>query len=107
MDSILTSIKKLLGIAAGYTYFDDDIIIHINSAFSTLAQLGIGPRNGFSISGSSETWNQFIADPLVNSAKSYVYISVKLLFDPPTSSAVIDSYNKRLEEIAWRLSVSN
>lgn len=107
MDSILTSIKKLLGIAADYTYFDDDIVIHINSAFSTLAQLGIGPRNGFSISGSSETWNQFIDDPLVNSAKSYVYISVKLLFDPPTSSAVIDSYNKRLEEIAWRLSVSN
>lgn len=107
MDSILTSIKKLLGIAADYTHFDGDIIMHINSAFSTLAQLGIGPRNGFSISGSSETWNQFIDDPLVNSAKSYVYISVKLLFDPPTSSAVVDSYNKRLEEIAWRLSVSN
>lgn len=106
-DSILTSIKKLLGIAVDYTHFDDDIIIHINSAFSTLAQLGIGPKNGFSISDSTSTWSQFIDDPLVNSAKSYVYLSVKLVFDPPTSSAVIDAYNKRLEEIAWRLSVSH
>lgn len=105
-DSILTSIKKLLGIASDYTHFDADIILQINSAFSVLTQLGIGPSAGFSISDSSAVWSQFISDPRVNFAKTFVFIKVKLAFDPPASSALIDSYNRQLDEITWRLTVA-
>lgn len=104
-DSILTSIKKLLGITAEYTHFDEDIVLQINSAFSVLTQLGIGPAEGFSIFDASTTWSQFIDDPKVNFAKTFVFIKVKLAFDPPTSSALIDSYNRQLDEITWRLTV--
>lgn len=106
MDSILTSIKKLLGIDASYTHFDADIILQINSAFSALTQLGVGPLEGFSIEDSSSTWSQFIDDPRLNFAKTYVQIKVKLAFDPPSSAALIESYNKQLDEITWRLTVA-
>ena len=104
-DSILTSIKKLLGITAEYTHFDEDIVLQINSAFSVLTQLGIGPAEGFSIFDASTTWSQFIDNPKVNFAKTFVFIKVKLAFDPPMSSALIDSYNRQLDEITWRLTV--
>lgn len=106
MDSILTSIKKLLGITADYTHFDTDIIIQINSALSALTQLGVGPIEGFEIQDATSTWGEFIDDPRLNSAKTYVFIKVKLAFDPPTSSALIESYNRQLDEITWRLTVA-
>ena len=106
MNSILTSIKKLLGISSDYTHFDDDIIIQINSAFSALTQLGVGPLEGFEIQDASSTWDEFIDDPRLNMAKTYVQIRVRLAFDPPTSAALIESYNRQLDEIAWRLTVA-
>ena len=107
MDSILTSIKKLLGITAEYKQFDPDLIIHINSVFLILKQLGIGPEQGFSISGESETWKQFLPEGSENfeAVKSYMYIKVKLLFDPPTSSAVMEAMNRIASEYEWRLNV--
>lgn len=113
MESILTSIKKLLGIAEEYEHFDADLIMHINSVFSILTQLGVGPSEGFIIEDSTATWNDFIPWNkdnkhvlLLQSVKSYVYLKVKLLFDPPASSAVMDSTNKMLSEFEWRLNVA-
>lgn len=106
MDSILTSVKKLLGISADYTHFDTDIIIQINSAFSALTQLGVGPAEGFEIQDATSTWSEFIDDPRLNFAKTYVQIRVRLAFDPPTSSALMESYNRQLDELTWRLTVA-
>ena len=107
MDSILTSIKKLLGITEEYTYFDADIIMHINSVFMILTQLGVGPSSGFSISDSSATWDDFAVDgQSVEAIKSYIHLKVKLLFDPPSSSAVIESMNRLISELEWRLNVA-
>lgn len=105
--SILTSIKKLLGIAESYTQFDEDIIVQINSAFSTLNQLGVGPDGGFSIENSSAVWSDFINDDRLNFAKTFVQLKVKLAFDPPTSGTLMDSYNRQLDELTWRLSIVN
>ena len=107
MDSILTSIKKLLGITAEYKQFDPDLIIHINSVFLILKQIGIGPEQGFSISGEYETWKQFLPEGSENfeAVKSYMHIKVKLLFDPPTSSAVMEAMNRMASEYEWRLNV--
>lgn len=107
MDSILTSIKKLLGISEDYTAFDTDIIMHINSVFMILNQLGVGPAEGFSIEDSSSEWSEFVSDNMqIESVKSYVYLKVRLLFDPPTSSAVIESTNRLISELEWRLNVA-
>lgn len=107
-ESILTSIKKLLGIDENYTHFDADIIMHINSVFSILTQMGVGPANGFSISGKDDTWSAFITDKpnIFSLVKSYVYIKVRLLFDPPLSSAAIESINRQISEFEWRLFVA-
>lgn len=104
MDSILTSIKKLLGIAPEYTHFDRDLIIHINTVLSILTQLGVGPQNGFTITGSDEVWNDFMADsPRLEVTKNYIYLKVKQLFDPPTSSAVAESTKRLCDEMEWRI----
>ena len=105
MQSILVSIKKLLGIAEDYNHFDEDIILQINSAFSTLTQLGVGPVEGFSIEGSSAVWSDFITDDRLNFVKTFVQIKVKLAFDPPTSGVLMDSYKNQLDELTWRLSI--
>ena len=107
-ESILTSIKKLLGIDENYTHFDADIIMHINSVFSILTQMGVGPANGFSISGKDDTWSAFITDKpnIFSLVKSYVYMKVRLLFDPPLSSAAIESINQQISEFEWRLFVA-
>lgn len=106
-ESILNSIKKLLGPDSSYTVFDPDIILHINSVFATLHQLGVGPSDGFEITGDSETWSDFIGDSkILNSVKTYVYIKVRLLFDPPTSSFVLTNLEKTAEELEWRLNVA-
>lgn len=106
-ESILTSIKKLLGITDDYTHFDQDIVLQINSAFSTLNQLGVGPEAGFSIQDTSSVWTDFINDDRLNFAKTFVQLKVKLAFDPPTSATLMDSYNRQLDELAWRLSIVN
>lgn len=106
MNSILNSIKQLLGIAADYTQFDVDIIIGINSAFMALNQLGIGPVSGFSISDSSTTWFSFLgAATNLEAVKSYVYMKTRLGFDPPTNSFVIDAINRQISELEWRLTI--
>lgn len=105
--SILASVKKLLGIAYDYHHFDSDIILQINSAFSTLNQLGVGPEQGYHIDGDSNLWTEFINDDRLNFAKTFVQIKVKLAFDPPTSAALMDSYNRQLDELTWRLSIVN
>jgi hypothetical protein len=108
MESILTSIKKKIGIQAEYTHFDDDIIMEINSAISDLRQVGVGPSDGFRIHSDLETWTDFLGDSkLLESAKTYIYIKAKLVFDPPTSSFVVDAMNKRADEILWRLNVES
>lgn len=107
-DSILTSIKKLLGITEDYSQFDADIIMHINSVFSTLMQIGIGPKSGFAITGEQETWNDFIGDnKKQQSVISYVYLKVRLLFDPPSSSVLVSAINEQIKEFEWRLSITN
>lgn len=106
MESILTSIKKLLGITEEYTHFDADIIMHINSVFLNLKQLGVGPSGGFSIADEIPTWNDFVPEGYdIAAIKSYTYLKVKLLFDPPLSSAVIESYNRLINEYEWRINV--
>lgn len=104
MDSILTSVKKYLGIEEDYEYFDQDIIMFINSAFDILNQIGVGPEHPFSIQSKTETWEDFMPDvDRLNSVREYVYLSVRLIFDPPTTSFVRDAYDKRKEELQWRL----
>lgn len=109
MDSILTSIKKLLGISKDYTQFDDDIIMHINSVFMSLTQLGVGPAEGFSIEDDSAYWEDFVDienNLQLHAVKTYVYLKVKLLFDPPLSSSVIEATNRQIAELEWRLNAA-
>lgn len=107
MDSILTSIKKLLGLPEEYEQFDGDIILHINSVFSILAQLGVGPDTGFIITDKSSTWDEFIPEvQLVQNVKSYMGLKVKLMFDPPLSSAVLECHKEQIKELEWRLQVA-
>lgn len=103
-NSILISIKKLLGIDKDYVQFDQDIIININSALMSLMQLGVGPQSGFKISGEEETWNDFIGERMdLESVKTYIYLKVRLTFDPPQSSYLIENIKEQLKEIEWRL----
>lgn len=108
MESILTSIKKLLGIAKEYTHFDDDIIMHINSVFMTLTQLGVGPSEGFYIEDDSAYWEDFIDDPYkLQAVKTYIYLKVKLVFDPGSvGSSTLASYERQIQELEWRLNVA-
>ena len=106
MESILKTIKQQLGVSEEYTVFDTDITIQINSAFMTLRQLGLGPDAGFHISGDTETWDQFgVDEPNLGAVKSLIYLKTKLAFDPPSSSFVIESFNRQIDELVWRLNV--
>lgn len=106
--SVLNSTKKKLGLTDDYQYFDEDQLYdYINLAFSELHQLGAGPADGYYIDDPENDWDGFTQDiPLQNLVKSYVYIRVRILFDPPTSSFVLDSLNKQLEELTWRINVA-
>lgn len=107
MESILESIKKLLGIAAEYDQFDTDIIIHINTAFSKLNQLGVGPEEGFSIRDKTSTWEDFLSDNKnLEAVKTYVYLIVRLVFDPPLNSAVLTAMDNTINQLEWRLNVA-
>lgn len=105
MESILTSIKKMLGIEEEYTHFDPDIIMHINTAFMRLRQMGVGPAEGFRIEDDTSTWYEFDPEADYEAVKTYIYIEVKLVFDPPLSSAVIDVLKENRDELKWRLNV--
>lgn len=106
-ESILNDIKKLLNIPEDYTVFDRDVLIHINSVFSTLQQLGIGPTDGFQIEDDSAVWSEFIGTQVRYSAvRSYIYLRVRLLFDPPTTSFAIEAQKEQIKELEWRLNVS-
>ena len=105
MDSILNSTKKLLGIDSLDESFDIDIITIINSTILSLSQMGIGPSNGFVVTSIADKWTDWITSTTINleGVKSYMYLKTKLIFDPPTSSAVIDAFNKNLNELEWRM----
>ena len=106
MDSILTSVKKIIGISEEDESFDTDLIIHINSVLMILNQLGVGPEDGFSITDKSAVWTDAIGDnKLIEAVKTFVGLKVRLIFDPPTSSAVLDSINKTISELEWRINV--
>ena len=107
-ESILTSIKKLLGIPEDHEHFDSDIIMHINSVFMILTQLGIGPDDGFKIKDKSTTWSDYLPDEAnIESVKSYMYLKVRLLFDPPSSSSIMESINRLISELEFRLNVES
>lgn len=107
-DSILNSIKKLLGIASDYTNFDTDIIIYINSAFMVLNQLGVGPEEGFKITGKDETWDDYMSDEdNLEAVKSYIHLKVKIAFDPPLNSTVMEAHKQLISEYEWRLNIQS
>lgn len=105
-DSILKTTKKFLGIGADYDAFDMDITLHINSVFSILQQLGVGPAEGFSIEDDAATWDEYLTGDLaLNAVKSYMYFRVRMMFDPPATSFAMDAMTKQYQEMEWRLNV--
>lgn len=107
MASILEDVKKMIGPSASYDAFDQELIIHINSVFSILKQMGVGPQDEtFKITGTSEEWNDFFEDgENLEMVKTYVYLKVRMIFDPPQSSAVAEAFNRQISEFEWRLNV--
>ncbi|HPE27635.1 MAG TPA: hypothetical protein PLM10_02095 [Saccharofermentans sp.] len=105
MNSILLSTKKTLGLSADYTIFDQDIIMHINTVFSIIHQLGIGPEEGFEITDADDVWTDFVSDVRLNTLRSYVYLRVRLLFDPPTTSYLLAAVQEQIKELEWRMNV--
>ena len=111
MDSILTSIKKLLGPTEEYEHFDPDIIMHINTAIMDLTQIGVGPAEGFVTEDAGAEWSDFVPDLIQNNVKidavkTYIYLSVKLVFDPPLNASVLSSMERQMEKLLWRLNVA-
>lgn len=107
MESILNSVKSHLGISEDETHFDSDIIIHINSVFSILRQMGVGPETTFSIVDEKAIWSDFTDDDIdFSEVKTYMYLKVKLVFDPPASSSVLSAIERQISELEWRLTVS-
>lgn len=106
MESILTSVKKMLGITEEYEHFDNDLIMHINSVFMILNQIGVGPNKPYTITGSDETWNDFFLDTdPIELVKSYIYLKVRLIFDPPTTGVLHEAMERQITEFEWRLNV--
>lgn len=105
-ESILNTIKKMLGFEADYDAFDTDLIVHINMVFNILNQIGVGPKEGFSISDSDTLWNCYLKDSRkLEMVKTYIYLKVKNIFDPGTSSALNEAIRNQIAELEWRLSV--
>lgn len=108
-DSVLDSVKETLGVPVDQMAFDAELMIYINSVLSTLRQLGVGPADGFMITGNSETWNAFLGDPVpakFNDVKTYISFRVKLMFDIPATSFAIDAIKQQIQELEWRLNVT-
>lgn len=104
MDSILTTIKKLVGVDASYEHFDSDIIMHINTAFMSLQQLGLGPESGYTISSKEEVWSDFLEGKNnYEGVKTYIYLKTRLVFDPPGNSFLIKAIQDQIQELEWRL----
>lgn len=104
MESILTSIKKQLGIVEEYTQFDPDLVIHINTVFGVLNQLGVGPPEGYSIVDQNDLWEDFLpAGQKLEFVKSYVYLKVRMIFDPPASSVIAEAFKATISELEWRI----
>lgn len=105
MESILNTIKKLLGIDSEDINFDTDIIVLVNSSILSLSQMGIGPSNGYMVTSHEDSWVDYISDDTINleGVKTYLYLKTKLIFDPPTNSTVIEAFNKNLSELEWRM----
>lgn len=102
--SILTEIKKMIGFEQDYTVFDTDLIIQINSCFSTLRSLGVGPDEGFIITGTSETWSSYTIDQAhLANVKNFVFMKTKMVFDRPETSYAISAMERNIKEIEWRL----
>lgn len=108
IQSILNSTKKNLGLAADYDEFDDEVLMQINSAFSTLNQLGVGPENGFMIEDDGPEWGEYLQgiNPNLNNVKNFVFMTVRLAFDPPETSYGISAVERQLEQLAWRIEVA-
>ena len=105
-ESILDSVKLALGIITEYSHFDDQLIMDINSVFSTLWQLGVGPDDGFQIQDDLEVWSEFIDNnKLLNLCKTFMFMSVKLMFDPPSNSFALTSMKEQIKEQEWRINV--
>lgn len=105
MDSILLTIKKMLGLTEDYKHFDIDIITDINMSLNILCQLGVGPQDGFIITGEDEVWSDFIDDKRLEMVKTYIYLKVKKIFDPGTSTAMNAAADAQIKELEWRLNV--
>ena len=106
MNSVLLSIKKLLGIAEDYDHFDEQILMCINSVLATVHDIGITPTKPIRVWGDTDTWNQIVGTRNdIEDVKTYVYLKVKILFDPPQSSSHIEAINRQIAEIEWRLNV--
>lgn len=107
MNSILSTIKLMLGIEETFEAFDPIIIVYINSAFSTLYQVGVGPDGAFSIKGREETWDDLMVDTeMLNLVKTFIYLKVRLSFDPPANSFIVNSFDKQLDELTWRINAA-
>lgn len=105
-DSILDSVKKLLGILPDQTEFDDDIILNINASLNKLTQAGVGDPSGFYVVDKNDTWSSFLnGDPRLNMVKRFVFLDVKRIFDPGTSSTISSTYKEEMNELLWRLNV--
>lgn len=108
IDSILTSIKKLLGLGVDRTDFDEELVMHINSVLFTLAQIGVGPSTGFSILDAEATWDEYLGldlPPEAEAIKLYIYLKVRLSFDPPSSSFVLESIQRQISELEFRINL--
>lgn len=107
MESILDSIKKMIGPSASYDYFDDELIMHINSVFMILNQLGVGPKQGFFIEDDSAVWTDYLTDPYkLQAVKTYMKQKTMLVFDPPTNSTVLNAMNESIKEFESRLNIA-
>lgn len=103
-NSILETIRKMIGPSASYQIFDTDLIIHINSAFSRLCQLGVGPSYPFKITGSDETWEDFMPpDDMPEEVKQYIYLKTRQMFDTPASATVVNVFKEQIAELEWTL----
>ena len=107
-DSIVVTIKKMLGLDDEYTPFDADVIVHINTAIMTLTQMGVGPKEGYEVLDYDQTWTDFLGDmvKMLGAVKTYIYLQVKMVFDPPNNSFVMDAYKQQCEQLLFRLNVN-